>query len=135
MGLIVFNQWDRLVALFRSIASGVAAEKSQYGFNRVISVGGRAKLVDRAVNTLALAGEAVALEMPDIAPGKARDFLLRVTAAGEGNSIRFEGAEAFEADFSSLDPPRDGETIVYFFTETSADVFLVARKSVERIET
>ena len=32
-------------------------------------------------------------------------------------------------------PPGDGETAVYFFTETAADVLLVARKVVTRIET
>ena len=72
--------------------------------------------------------------MPDIVPGKARDFMLRVTASGE-NEIVFAGAEAFEGEEGSLEPPGDGETVVYFFTETSADVLLVARKAVERIET
>ena len=69
----------------------------------------------------------------DIVPGKARDFMLRVTASGE-NEIVFTGAEAFEGEEGSLEPPGDGETVVYFFTETAADVLLVARKRVERIE-
>ena len=70
----------------------------------------------------------------DIIPGKARDFLLRVTASGE-NTLRFTGAEAFEGESDALEPPGDGETVVYFFTETAADILLVARKVVERIET
>ena len=71
--------------------------------------------------------------MPDIVPGKARDFMLRVTATGD-NEIAFTGAEAFEGDAGSLEPPSDGETVVYFFTETDGDVMLVARKPVERLE-
>ena len=72
--------------------------------------------------------------MPDMVPGKARDFMLRVTVTGK-NEIVFTGAEAFEGEEGALEPPGDGETVVYFFTETSSDVLLVARKVVERIET
>ena len=78
--------------------------------------------------------------MPDMVPGKARDFMLRVTctraesiglpegaerlsreavargcASGE-NEIVFAGAEAFEGEEGALEPPGDGETVVYFFT-------------------
>jgi hypothetical protein len=60
--------------------------------------------------------------------------MLRVTASGD-NVIAFTGAEAFEGEEGALDPPGDGETVVYFFSETSSDVLLVARKAVERIET
>ena len=60
--------------------------------------------------------------------------MLRVEATGE-NTLKFEGAEAFEGEADALDPPGDGETCVYFFTETAADVLLVARKVVTRIET
>ena len=60
--------------------------------------------------------------------------MLRVEATGE-NTLKFEGAEAFEGEADALDPPADGETAVYFFTETAADVLLVARKVVTRIET
>ena len=134
MKVIVFEQWDKLVAKLKAIAEGSAGEKSQYAVNRVQPKGGRALLLDRAANVLAVTGGETVVVMPDIVPGKVRDFMLRVTASGE-NALRFEGAEAFEGESDALEPPADGETVVYFFTETAADVILVARKVVSRIET
>ena len=134
MKVIVFEQWDKLTALMRRIAAGSASEKSQYAIKRVQSKDGRAHLDDRTANVLAIEGGTTTVVMPDIEPGKARDFMLRVTAAGE-NTLKFEGAEAFEGESDALEPPADGETVVYFFTETAADILLVARKVVERIET
>ena len=134
MKVIVFEQWDKLTALMRRIAAGSASEKSQYAIKRVQTKDGRAHLDDRAANVLAIEGGATTVMMPDIEPGKARDFMLRVTASGE-NTLLFEGAEAFEGESDALEPPGDGETVVYFFTETAADILLVARKVVERIET
>ena len=133
MRIIVFEQWDRLVALLKGIAAGSATERTQYAINRVEVNDGVARLADRASNNLALAGGRTTVVMPDIVPGKARDFMLRVTATGD-NEIAFTGAEAFEGDAGSLEPPSDGETVVYFFTETDGDVMLVARKPVERLE-
>ena len=133
MRIIVFEQWDRLVALLQGIAAGSATERTQYAINRVEVKDGVARLADRASNNLALAGGRTTVVMPDIVPGKARDFMLRVTATGD-NEIAFTGAEAFEGDAGSLEPPSDGETVVYFFTETDGDVMLVARKPVERLE-
>ena len=134
MKVIVFEQWDKLTALMRQIAAGSASEKSQYAIKRVQTKDGRAHLDDRTANVLAIEGGTTTVVMPDIEPGKARDFMLRVTAAGE-NTLKFEGAEAFEGESDALEPPADGETVVYFFTETAADILLVARKVVERIET
>ena len=134
MKVIVFEQWDKLTALMRRIAAGSASEKSQYAIKRVQTKDGRAHLDDRTANVLAIEGGATTVVMPDIEPGKARDFMLRVTASGE-NTLLFEGAEAFEGEEDALQPPGDGETCVYFFTETAADVLLVARKVVTRIET
>ena len=133
MRIIVFEQWDRLVALLKGIASGSATERTQYAINRVEVKDGVARLVDRASNNLALAGGRTTVVMPESVPGKARDFMLRVTATGD-NEIAFTGAEAFEGDAGSLEPPSDGETVVYFCTETDGDVMLVARKPVERLE-
>ena len=133
MRIVVFEQWDRLVALLKGIAAGSATERTQYAINRVEVKDGVARLADRASNNLALAGGRTTVVMPDIVPGKARDFMLRVTATGD-NEIAFTGAEAFEGDAGSLEPPSDGETVVYFFTETDGDVMLVARKPVERLE-
>ena len=134
MRIIVFDQWEKLVTLLRNVASGSATEKTQYGIVRVEAKDGRAQLVDRAANNLAVGGGTTTVVMPDMVPGKARDFMLRVTASGE-NELLFTGAEAFEGEEGALEPPGDGETVVYFFTETSSDVLLVARKVVERIET
>ena len=134
MKIIVFDQWEKLVALVRGMASDAATERTQYGVVRTVAKDGRAQLADRAVNNLAVAGGTTTVVMPDMVPGKARDFMLRVTASGD-NEIVFAGAEAFEGEAGALDPPGDGETVVYFFTETSSDVLLVARKAVERIET
>ena len=134
MRIVVFDQWERLVARFRAIAEGSASEKAQYPIVRVQPQGGRARLEDRAANVLAVTGGETTLSVPDIVPGKARDFMLRVTATGE-NTLRFEGAEAFEGEDGALDAPADGETAVYFFTETAADVILVARRTVTRIGT
>ena len=134
MKVIVFEQWDKLTALMRRIAASSASEKSQYAIKRVQTKDGRAHLDDRTANVLALEGGTTTVVMPDIEPGKARDFMMRVTASGE-NTLLFKGAEAFEGESDALEPPGDGETVVYFFTETAADILLVARKVVERIET
>lgn len=134
MRIVVFDQWEKLVALLRNVATGSATEKTQYDIVRVEPKDGRAQLVDRAANNLAVDGGTTTVVMPEMVSGKARDFMLRVTASGE-NVIAFTGAEAFEGEEGALDPPADGETVVYFFSETSSDVLLVARKAVERIET
>ena len=134
MKVIVFDQWDKLVSLIRGMAAGAATAKTQYKIARTVPKDGRAQLVDRAANNLAVDGGTTTVVMPDMVPGKARDFMLRVTASGE-NEIVFTGAEGFEGEEGSLEPPGDGETVVYFFTETAADVLLVARKVVERLET
>ena len=133
MRVVVFDQWDKLVAKFRGIATAAMNERTQYDIVRLEPKGGRVQLADRSANNLAVAGGETTVVMPDIEPGKARDFMLRVTATGE-NTLKFEGAEAFEGESDALDPPADGETAVYFFTETAADVLLVARKVVERID-
>ena len=134
MKVIVFDQWDKLVAKFKGIATAAMNEKTQYDIVRLEPKGGRVQLADRSANNLSVAGGETTIVMPDIEPGKARDFMLRVEATGE-NTLKFEGAEAFEGEADALEPPADGETVVYFFTETAADVMLVARKVVERIET
>ena len=134
MRIVIFDQWEKLVSLLKGMAASSATERTQYAINRVEAKDGVARLADRAANNLALAGGSTTVVMPDMVPGKARDFMLRVTASGE-NEIAFTGAGAFEGEEGALEPPGDGETVVYFFTETSSDVLLVARKAVERIET
>ena len=134
MRLIAFPQWDKLTSLLRGMARQSAADYAQRNIVRIIPKNGVAHLANYAVNLLAVEGGTTTIIMPDMTPGKARDFMLRVTASGE-NEIVFSGAEAFEGEEGSLEPPGDGETVVYFFTETAADVMLVARKVAERIET
>ena len=90
MSILLFEQWDKLVSLLQKIASGAASEKSQYAINRVMPVEGRALLMDRAMNNISVSGGSVALQVPDIIPGKARDFLVRVKAHGEC-SLAFDG--------------------------------------------
>ena len=134
MRIVIFDQWEKLVSLLKSMAASSATERTQYDIVRIVPKDGRAQLADRAMNNLAVEGGATTVVMPDMVPGKAREFMLRVTASGE-NEIAFAGADAFEGDEGALEPPGDGETVVYFFTETAADVLLVARKVVERLET
>ena len=134
MRLLMFPQWDKLSALLRTMARQSAADYCQRNIVRVEPKGGRVQLADRTANNLAVAGGETTIVMPDIEPGKARDFMLRVTAAGE-NTLKFEGAEAFEGEADALDPPGDGETAVYFFTETAGDILLVGRRIARRIET
>jgi hypothetical protein len=134
MRIVIFDQWEKLVSLLKGMAASSATERTQYDIVRIVPKDGRAQLADRAMNNLAVEGGATTVVMPDMVPGKAREFMLRVTASGE-NEIAFEGADAFEGDEGALEPPGDGETVVYFFTETASDVMLVARKAVGRLET
>lgn len=130
MKVILFNQWDKLSSLIKDSALLAANEKTSYEIKNLKIEDNVVSLYDRAMNNLALSGEAVTVKVPDIIPGKARDFLLRVEASLD-TEIKFSGAEAFEGDHPDvLMPPAAGETIVYFFTETKADVFLVARRKV-----
>ena len=133
MRIVIFDQWEKLVSLLKGMAASSATERTQYDIVRIVPKDGRAQLADRAMNNLAVEGGATTVVMPDMVPGKAREFMLRVTASGE-NEIAFAGADAFEGDEGALEPPGDGETVVYFFTETAGDVMLVARKSVGRLE-
>ena len=134
MRIVIFDQWEKLVSLLKGMAASSASERTQYDIVRVVPKDGRAQLADRAMNNLAVEGGATTVVMPDMVPGKAREFMLRVTASGE-NEIAFAGADVFEGDEGALEPPGDGETVVYFFTETASDVMLVARKAVGRLET
>ena len=134
MRIVIFDQWEKLVSLLKGMAASSATERTQYAINRVVAKDGRAQLADRAANNLAVGGGTTTVVMPDMVPGKARDFMLRVTASGENERL-FTGAEGFEGEEGALEPPGDGETVVYFFTETASDVMLVARKAVGRLET
>lgn len=134
MKLILFDQWDKLVTMFKSMVGNAATEKSQYAITRVVPFEGRARLTDRAMNNLTVTGEAVTLQVPDLIPGKARDFLVRVTAEAD-TEIAFEGVGTIEGDnLDVLMPPNAGETVIYFFTETVPDVLHVTRKVVTPVQ-
>ena len=134
MKLCLFPQWDDLVSFMRNLARHSAADICQRNFVRIKPVDGHAQLKDRAMNNLTLNGEEVTLQVPDIIPGKARDFLVRVTAEVD-TELSFSGAEKFESDNQDFFmPPNAGETVIYFFTETDADVFLVSRRIVSQLE-
>ena len=134
MKLCLFPQWDDLVSFMRNLARHSAADICQRNFVRIKPVDGHALLTDRAMNAIALTGEAVTLQMPDMIPGKARDFLVRVTAETESDLL-FTGAEAFEGDNQDvLMPPNAGETVIYFFTETAPDILHVSRKVVTPVQ-
>ena len=58
MKIILFDQWDKLVAMFKSMAGKAATEKSQYAINRVMPVEGRALLMDSAMNNILFSAKA-----------------------------------------------------------------------------
>ena len=130
MKLLLFNQYDRLLAKFKAIASECARDAADWKICRVSASNGTVHLHDRAMNVLAVTGGETRIVVPDIEPERARQFCLRVTAEGD-NTLTFTGAEAFEAaDADSLLPPSDGQTVIYRFTETVGDRLYVERKEV-----
>ena len=130
MKLLLFNQYDRLLAKFKAIASECARDAADWKICRVSASNGTVHLHDRAMNVLAVTGGETRIVVPDIEPERARQFCLRVTAEGD-NTLTFTGAEAFEAaDADSLLPPSDWQTVIYRFTETVGDRLYVERKEV-----
>ena len=130
MKLLLFNQYDRLLAKFKAIASECARDAADWKICRVSASDGNVHLHDRTMNVLNVSGGETRIVVPDIDPERARQFCLRVTAEGD-NTLTFTGAEAFEAaDADSLLPPSDGQTVIYRFTETVGDRLYVERKEV-----
>lgn len=130
MRLLLFNQYDRLLAKFKAIASDCARDATDWKICRVQSSNGIVHLHDRTMNVLNASGGETRIVAPDIDPERARQFCLRVTAEGD-NTLTFTGAEAFEAaNADALSPPTDGQTVIYRFTETLGDRLYVERKVV-----
>ena len=130
MKLLLFNQYDRLLAKFKAIASDCARDAADWKICRVQSSGGIVHLHDRTMNVLSVSGGETRIVVPDIDPERARQFCLRVTAEGD-NTLTFTGAETFEAaNADALSPPTDGQTVIYRFTETLGDRLYVERKVV-----
>ena len=129
MRMLVFPQYAKLIAHFRVVASACAADKARWPICRVEPRNGVAHLHDRAMNVLALTGGETRIVLPDIIPGRARQFRLRLSATGE-NTISFVGAPFESADDDAFAPPLDGETVLYTFTETLGDLLFVERRKV-----
>ena len=127
MKLVLFHQYDQLLAKIREVARCCARDAADWKICRVSASNGSVHLHDRAMNVLSVSGGETRIVVPDIEPERARQFCLRVTAEGD-NTLTFIGAEAFEAaDANSLLPPTDGQTVIYRFTETVEDRLYVER--------
>ena len=64
-----------------------AADYAQRKIVRIIPKNGIAHLANYAANLLAVEGGKTTIIMPDMTPGKARDFMLRVTASGDNEIV------------------------------------------------
>ena len=127
MKLVLFHQYDQLLAKIREVARCCARDAADWKICRVSASNGSVHLHDRTMNVLSVSGGETRIVVPDIEPERARQFCLRVTAEGD-NTLTFTGAEAFEAaDADSLLPPSDGQTVIYRFTETVEDRLYVER--------
>ena len=130
MKLVLFHQYDQLLAKIREVARCCARDAADWKICRVSASNGSVHLHDRAMNVLSVSGGETRIVVPDIEPERARQFCLRVTAEGD-NTLTFTGAEAFEAaDADSLLPPTDGQTVIYRFTEIVEDRLYVERMEV-----
>ena len=130
MKLVLFHQYDQLLAKIREVARCCARDAADWKICRVSASNGSVHLHDRAMNVLSVFGGETRIVVPDIEPERARQFCLRVTAEGD-NTLTFTGAETFEAAAAdTLLPPTDGQTVVYRFTETDEDRLYVERMEV-----
>ena len=87
MRLLAFPQWDKLTSLLRGMARQSAADYAQRKIVRIIPKNGIAHLANYAAKLLAVEGGKTTIIMPDMTPGKARDFMLRVTASGDNEIV------------------------------------------------
>ena len=133
MRVIVFRQWEALMNLLKGIARGETETSLPYAFRTVTPDGGVVTLEDRTAGSLAVTGGVTKVVLPDPVSGRARDFLLRVSATGE-NELRFEGG-TFEGEAGALDAPADGTSALFVFTETAPGTFLVTRRALQRLAT
>ncbi len=130
MKLVLFHQYDQLLAKIREVARCCARDAADWKICRVSASNGSVHLHDRTMNVLSVSGGETHIVVPDIEPERARQFCLRVTAEGD-NTLTFTGAETFEAAAAdTLLPPTDGQTVVYRFTETDEDRLYVERMEV-----
>ena len=127
MKLVLFHQYDQLLAKIREVARCCARDAADWKICCVSASSGIVHLHDRTMNVLNVSGGETRIVVPDIDPERARQFCLRVTAEGD-NTLTFTGAETFEAaNADALSPPTDGQTVIYRFTETLGDRLYVER--------
>ena len=133
MRVFVFRQWEALMNLLKGIARGETEASLPYALRTVTPDGGVVTLEDRTAGSLAVTGGVTKVVLPAPVSGRARDFLLRVSATGE-NELRFEGG-TFEGEAGALDAPADGTSVLFVFTETAPGTFLVTRRVLQRLAT
>ena len=135
MRVFVFRQWEALMNLLKGIARGEVEASLPYALRTVTPDDGTGvvTLEDRTAGSLAVTGGVTKVLLPDPVSGRARDFLLRVSATGE-NELRFEGG-TFEGEAGALDAPTDGSSALLVFTETAPGTFLVTRRVLQRLAT
>ena len=104
----------------------------------------RATLVDRAANAAVLNGDEVVFALPDLTPGEARQFDLRLDVSA-ATCVTFEGLEDFEIDaadktaaftktergVSIMLPPG---AFLFTFTETKFGTILITRREIAAIK-
>ena len=95
--------------------------------------GGTAALANKAVNTVALDGAAVALAFPEPAAGLGRSFAVRFVCTAETHWTLPADASFESDDDGVFSDVRAGETAALFFSEVAENVFLVSRKTVATV--
>ena len=104
----------------------------------------RAVLVDRAANAAVLNGGAAVFALPDLIPGEARQFDLRLDVSA-ATCVTFEGLEDFEIDVADKSaafaktergvsvtlPPG---AFLFTFTENKFGTILITRRKIAAIK-
>ena len=104
----------------------------------------RAVLVDRAANAAVLNGSEVVFALPDLTPGEARQFDLRLDVSA-ATCVTFEGLEDFEIDaddktaaFSKTERgiliTLPSGAFLFTFTETKFGTILISRREIAAIK-
>ena len=104
----------------------------------------RAVLVDRAANAAVLNGSAAVFALPDLTPGEARHFDLRLDVSA-ATCVTFEGLEDFEIDAAdktaAFSKTERGILItltpgafLFTFTETKFGAILITRREIAAIK-
>ena len=74
MKLVLFHQYDPLLAKIREVARCCARDAADWKICRVSASNGSVHLHDRAMNVLSVLGEETRIVVPDIEPERARQF-------------------------------------------------------------